>query len=88
MQIFSKSQIGNWILLDYAAQKQVIIEKVELFQNKYKLDFDAFETEINSSSVENFDAWDDYIEWKAYQEFLEEILTKMDEIKHGYFQMA
>jgi hypothetical protein len=34
MQIFSKSQIGNWILLDYAAQKQVIIEKVELFQNK------------------------------------------------------
>jgi hypothetical protein len=88
MQTFSKSQIGNWILLDYAAQKQVIMEKVELLQNKYKLDFKVFEAEINNASTENFEAWDDYIEWKAYQEFLQEILTKMDEIKHGDFQMV
>jgi hypothetical protein len=88
MQIFSKNQIGNWILLDYAAQKQVIIQKIEIIRNKYKLDFDVFEIQINNNSPENFEAWDDYIEWKAFQTFLEEIEEKIDEIKHGNFQVA
>ena len=88
MQTLSKQQVSNWILLDYNAQKQIFQEKIHFLERKYMTDFTSFEKKIEQANTESFEAWDDYIEWKAYQQFLSEILIKIDEIKHGDFQMA
>lgn len=88
MQTLSKQQVSNWVLLDYYAQKQIFQEKIHFLEKKHATDFISFEQQIEQASDENFEAWDDYIEWKAYQQFLSELLIKIDDIKHGDFQMA
>jgi len=36
------------------------------FEKKYSLAFEDFEKQIKSAIKEDFEKWDDYIEWKAY----------------------
>ena len=88
MHTLSKQQVGNWILLDYSAQKQAYQEKIKYFEKKYGTNCLTFGQQIEQATTENFEAWDDYIEWKAYQQLLSELLTKIDDIKHGHFQVA
>ncbi|MEO6284186.1 MAG: hypothetical protein ABIN80_01700 [Dyadobacter sp.] len=88
MLTISKKQIGNWVLLDYLSQKQLFQEKVNLLEKKYNLDFKTFENQVENSLIENFEAWDDLIEWKAYNHFLSEINSKITDIRNGDFQMA
>ena len=88
MHTLSKQQVGHWVLLDYLSQRQILESKIRLLASKYHLDFKAFECQIEQATNENFEAWDDYIEWKAYDQFLTELITKIDDVKYGHFQMA
>ncbi len=38
------------------------------FQKKYGLAFEDFEQQIKTTENEDFEKWDDYIEWKACSE--------------------
>jgi hypothetical protein len=84
----TKKQIGNWVLLDYLSQKQVFQEKISFLEKKYNLDLNSFEQQVEINTIENFEAWDDLIEWKAYNQFLSEINLKITDIRNGDFQMA
>ena len=88
MHTLSKQQVGSWVLLDYLSQRQIIESKIKLLSVKYNVDFKIFESQIEQATDENFEAWDDYIEWKAYNQFLTELITKIDDVKYGHFQMA
>ncbi|MCZ7382353.1 MAG: hypothetical protein O8C64_12390 [Candidatus Methanoperedens sp.] len=35
-------------------------------EKKYHTDFEDFQSKIKAAEKENFEKWDDYIEWKAY----------------------
>ena len=54
-------------------------EKIRLFESKYKCSFEQFENKIKEET-ENFEKWDDYIEWKAYMETIKDLTTKLKEI--------
>ena len=47
-----------------------ILYTIKFFEQKYQKNFDAFEAEINSSKEEDYEKWDDYIEWKAFNKLL------------------
>ncbi|HLB70721.1 MAG: hypothetical protein OIN88_16090 [Candidatus Methanoperedens sp.] len=36
------------------------------FEKKYGLIFEDFEEQLKTTDKEDFEKWDDYIEWKAY----------------------
>jgi hypothetical protein len=36
------------------------------FEKKYGIPFEDFEKQIKTAVKEDFEKWDDYIEWKAY----------------------
>ena len=88
MHTLSKAQVSSSILLDYVAQKQVLSQKIAWFEKKYNLDFQSFEVKIEQVTTEDFEMWDDYIEWKACTHFLTELLAKIEDIRHGHFQVA
>jgi len=88
MHTLSKQQIGHWILLDYLSQRQILESKIKFLSSKYHLDFKTFEEKVNQATTENSEEWDDYIEWTAYEQFLSELTSKIDDVKHGDFQMA
>ncbi len=49
-----------------------INEHIKLFEKKYGLSFAEFEKKV-ASEKEDYEKWDDYIEWKAYQAKIEEL---------------
>lgn len=83
-----KKDVAKWLLMDYQANLYVIQEKLHFFELKYNQSWDSFEQQIKNSSREDFNKWDDYMEWKAYIKMEEEIKTKIKEVKYGYFEMA
>ena len=88
MLTLTKKQIGNWVLLDYLAQKQQLQEKMNILEKKYDVDLQTFENQVENASSEDFQVWDDLIEWRAYTQFLSEIDSKIADIRNGDFQMA
>lgn len=59
-------------------------EKTTLFEKKYGCSIDAFRKRMEETD-ENFEEWDDYIEWKANFELLKDLenkLVKLDNAKN------
>lgn len=59
-----------------------IKDRIKLLENKYNCNFKNFEKKLKQQP-EDFELWDDYIEWKAYQNKLKEIKEKIGEIKNA-----
>ena len=83
-----KQEVANWLLLDYQAKLFTLHEKLRFFEQKYQQSWNTFEQQIKTASKENFSQWDDYMEWKAYIKMVEEIVTKINEVQHGNFEVA
>jgi len=83
-----KQEVANWLLLDYQAKLFTPQEKLRFFEQKYQQSRNTFEQQIKTASKENFSQWDDYMEWKAYIKMVEEIVTKINEVQHGNFEVA
>jgi hypothetical protein len=88
MQTFPKQQIAEWILLDYLAKSHYLKDKIDFFKKKYNTTILEFEESINNDKKENFQKWDDYIEWKAFTDFSESLQEKIQDVKNGNFQLA
>ena len=83
-----KQEIASWLLLDYQAKLFNFKEKLNLFESKYQKSFSEFESNINKSVKENFEMWDDYIEWKSYYKMSIDFENKIKEVEHGHFEIA
>ena len=76
----SKERIKTFEKLMTISQIAPIKEKIRFFEGKYGCAFKAFEREIKEEE-ENFEKWDDYIEWKAYVESLRDLESKLRKIE-------
>ena len=70
MVTISKEKVANWQVLDLLAEKQHLETKLGFFQRKYDLSLSDFKNEVNSQE-ENFEKWDDLMEWEAFDKSLE-----------------
>ncbi len=50
-------------------------------EKKHGCDLQAFEKSIKQS-LEDFERWDDFIEWKAYSESIKELEARIKMIEH------
>lgn len=87
MVTISKQQMAEWILLDYLAKTHSLKEKMSFYLKKYNTTFEEFEMQVKSNSKEDFEKWDDYIEWKAFHNFYTSYLKQIEEVKNGNFQL-
>ncbi len=86
MTTFDKQSVGD-LLLDVLAEFYRVKRKLEHLARKYGCDLGQFQTRVESES-ESFEQYDDLIEWKAYQASFSELGEKIEELKHGRFQIA
>jgi hypothetical protein len=69
--VVSKDEIKEYEKLKVVAETTLTKEKLELFEKKHQCTFKEFEKKVRGGEIqENFQEWDDYIEWKAYEESL------------------
>jgi len=63
-------------------------ENIRLFEKKYGMCFKDFEEKIKTSDKENFEEWDDYIDWKACEKTMKELFTEKEDIERGNFKVS
>lgn len=83
-----KQYVANWLLAEYLANAYAVNEKIRLFEQKYGQTWDEFSREVLAAPDEDFTRWDDYIEWKACVKTAEDLALKIEEVKHGNFEVA
>ena len=62
----TRKDIENYVKMKFYTELTLIKEKLTLFEKKYNCDFPQFEKSINEAEEEDFERWDDYMEWKAF----------------------
>jgi hypothetical protein len=82
-----RDHIFMLMLGEYFSEKHATQDKIAFFQNKYNMDFHEFNKKIFNES-ENFELYDDFIEWKAYTDYLVDIKKKINDVKNGNLQIA
>ena len=87
MQIIDKQSVGDLLLLDVLADLHRVKRKLAHFASKYGADVSQFEVRVNAEG-ESFEHYDELIEWKAYQAACDELSERIEELKHGRFQVA
>ncbi|WP_297487674.1 hypothetical protein [Thermococcus sp.] len=80
--VISKRDVLTYEKLRIISELAPLRERVKAFEKKYGTTFKEFERKVKGSE-ESFEAWDDYIEWKAYVRKLEELEKRLKEIEHA-----
>jgi hypothetical protein len=88
MITIEKNEVANWLLLSLKSEHRKVKEKIDLFKQKYNQAFFDFELEVKNADQEDFEKWDDYIEWKAYQQSYSDLNHKIAEIEKGNFTVS
>jgi hypothetical protein len=78
----SKDEVRVFEKLKAISQIAPIKERIRFFEGKYGCTLGEFEATIEREK-EDFERWDDYIEWKAYAESLKDLESKMRDIAHA-----
>lgn len=87
MTVFDKQRVGDLLLLDVLADLHRVKRKLAYFTGKYGMDFERFEKQVGTEN-ESFEHYDDLIEWKGFQAVYRELMERIEELKHGRFQVA
>ena len=83
-----KDHVSRLMLIETYSEKHQAEEKLKLYNLKYNKTFQQFETQIQKNAEENFEWFDDYMEWKAYRKYLNEISLKIEELKRANIKVA
>jgi len=76
----SREEIKTYQKLMIISQIAPIKERIRFFEEKYGSAFEALGSKIKQEK-EDFEKWDDYVEWKAYIESLKDLETKLKKIE-------
>jgi heme oxygenase len=87
MMVIDKQSIGDLLVLDVLADLHKVKRKLAYFTGKYGMNLERFETQVNAEG-ESFERYDDLIEWKGFQAAYREAIERIEELKHGRFQIA
>jgi hypothetical protein len=82
------SKVKDYYYLNVLSEYHKVKDKIQFYENKYGIDFLNFEKSVNSSEKEDFEIWDDYIEWKAFFLSLDKIICDKQDIENGNFRVS
>ncbi|MBK3331970.1 hypothetical protein GWK41_02670 [Persephonella atlantica] len=79
--LVNDKEIKNLLKADLLYRLHILEEEIKLFEKKYNKKFSEFEKEVRKK--ENFEKWDDYLDWKSAIKELKYIKKKISEINSG-----
>ncbi len=88
MTTISSETIKNLYYTNVIFELHQASEKILLFEKKYNKDFSSFEKNIKETKDENYEMWDDYMEWKAYQNSYQQLLIQKKDIEDGNIKVT
>lgn len=83
MVTITKEKVKQVQYYELLFEMHTLKSKITFFENKYKVSLENFENQVKNSEVENFEFWDDLLEWKAYHKSYLEILSQKLDLENG-----
>ena len=80
MVVNETSAIKDAYYVSLLYELHIAREKLRLFEAKYRKNLAEFEKEVVSGK-EDFEKWDDYLEWKAYVKLVEDLEKKKQQLE-------
>ena len=80
--VISKKELRTYGKLKVISEIAPIQERIKMFERMYNCSLEDFEKRLKKRE-EDFEAWDEYIEWKAYVRTCEELKRKLKEIENA-----
>jgi len=85
MTTINKQHISELILMETYADLHKVQDRIAQYEKKYATqDFEK----IMNQEEEDFEKYDDYIEWKACLNQLKDLRQKIKDIKSGNYQVS
>jgi hypothetical protein len=82
----NKKEIKNIYKIDLLSELHITKTRLSFFKNKYKCSLEEFEKKLDAAKdKEDFEKWDELLEWKAYAKSCEKIKEKLEEINNENF---
>ncbi len=81
--IISKEDVITIEKLKIISEIAPIKERIKMFERKYNCSIDEFKKKLEELKEEDFEAWDDYIEWLSYEKKLKELERKLKEVENA-----
>ena len=83
----NKKEIQNIYKIDLLSDLHITKTRISFFKQKYKCSLEEFERKLKSED-ENFEKWDDYLEWKGYAKSLQQIKEQLKELKNENYRLT
>lgn len=77
MIMIDNPETDHLLSLDYLGSLHSLQEKLRLFERKYQISLDEFSAALKTSDQENFEAWDDIMERRAYRRVSQDLSEKI-----------
>ncbi len=77
--VVSADDVRTFEKLKLISQIAPLKDKIRSFQRRYGCDLASFEDRLKQLP-ENFERWDDFMEWKAYADSLSDLESKLKKI--------
>jgi phosphatidylserine/phosphatidylglycerophosphate/cardiolipin synthase-like enzyme len=88
MTVISKEKVKDMYYASLMYEYHRVTEKIRLFEKKYGMLFSEFEKRVKDSGKEDFEKWDDYMEWKGYEKVLHELKKEKKELEVGDYKIS
>jgi len=77
----SQNKAKDYLKAEILYELNLTKEKLKLFEKKYEKSLEEFEAQLKNEK-ENFEKWDDYIEWKSYKKNMNDIKKRLIDIEN------
>jgi hypothetical protein len=88
MTLIARAEFIGILVNHYRTQLKEVMLKIFDFQDKYGCLFSDFEENIKNATEENFEDWDNYMEWKANFNTAKDLNRKIKDVENGLFELA
>ena len=88
MVIIDKEKAKDMYYANMMCEYHKVTEKIRLFKGKYSTSFEQFEKKVKGAEQEDFERWDDYMEWKGYENVLQNLIKEKRELGVGDYKVS
>jgi len=88
MVLIDKEKVKDMYYANLMYEHHRVSEKIRLFEKKYGVSFEKFERDLKDSEKEDFEKWDDYMEWKGYVKVLQKLSKEKKDIEVGNYKVS
>ena len=85
--IINRKLVKNFYKAELFYKLHKAKECIKLFEAKYGKSFKEFERDVKTNP-ENFEVWDDYMEWKACIKEFETVNKLLKELENGNIEVS